>query len=159
MWKKLAAPSVHPVAVLAAVAALAFGVCVAEAGAGAFTVRVVAPQTVVVGKPIVIRAAGTIPAQYFRYHYWVSVVSIRTSVLKTCPASAWDAKQVANATGGAILVLSTRAAPDPSGRFVVPVGIRPYAPGTARICAYVDDGEARTLAAGSKRVSVRRAGR
>lgn len=159
MTKKIGSRSFHPVALLAALAALAFGVGVAEAGAGTFTVRVVAPPTVVVGKPIVIRAAGTIPAQYFRYQYWVSVVSIRTSVLRTCPASAWDAKQVANATGGAILVLSTRAVPDRTGRFVVPVGIRPYAPGTARICAYVDDGEARTLAAGSKRIGVRRSGR
>ncbi|HJQ75762.1 MAG TPA: hypothetical protein VJ948_00705 [Acidimicrobiia bacterium] len=89
----------------------------------------------------------------------MSVVSVRTSVVRTCPASVWDPKQVAAATGGAILVLSTRAVPDRSGRFFVPVGIRPYAPGTARICAYVDDGAASTLAAGSKRLTVRRAGR
>jgi len=136
---------------------LALGAPRAEARPAGFSVRVAAPGTVVVGKPSVIGVSGTIPVQHLRYLYFATVVSIRTSVLSRCPASYWDATQVANATGGGVLVLTSRLVSDERGRFSIPVGIRPYAPGTARICAYVNDGEMTTLAAASRPITVRRA--
>jgi hypothetical protein len=72
-----------------------------------------------------------------------------------CPASSWDAKQVANGTGGSILVMSSHEVPDATGRWSVPVGITPYAPGRALLCAYTTDGEATTLASASRIVTVK----
>lgn len=157
MWTTIRTGLLCATAALAAVPLLALGASRAEARPDGFSVRVVAPGAVVVGKPSVIRVTGTIPVQSLRYPYFATVVSIRTSVLGRCPANYWDATQVANATGGGVLVLTSRVVSDGRGRFSIPVGIRPYAPGTARICAYVNDGEMTTLAAGSKRITVRRA--
>ena len=74
--------------------------------------------------------------------------------MPSCPANSWEAKQIANATGGSILVLTGREVPDASGNFGVPVGINPYAPGQALICAYTDDGETVTLATASLLLTV-----
>ena len=87
--------------------------------------------------------------------YWLSVVSIRATVMAHCPASSWDAKQVANGTGGSILVMSSHEVPDATGRWDVPVGITPYAPGHALLCAYTTDGAATTLARASRNVTVK----
>lgn len=143
-------------AVVLVLTAFSLGAAAPSALAGGFTVKVSSPQTVYVGRPAVIKVTGTIPRQYMRFLYWVTVASIRTSVMSHCPANSWDAAQVANATEGAVLVLASRAVPDPSGRFVVPVGIRPYEPGRARICAYTYDGEATTLARAARMVTVKR---
>ena len=97
---------------------------------------------------------GTIPVESTRFPYWLSVVSISPKVMSSCPANPWDAEQVANATGGSILVLTSREVPDASGNFAVPVGINPYAPGQVMICAYTDDGGMVTLAAASLMLTI-----
>lgn len=143
------------VAVLAGVVAVALGASASPARAGDFTLKLSAPPAVVVGEPTLIHATGTIPVEYRRFAYWLSVVSIRPTVMPDCPANPWDAEQIANATGGSILVLTSREVPDANGNFKVPVGISPYAPGRALICAYTDDGETHTLATASLRLTVR----
>src|SRR5580765_4621674 len=126
----------------------------APARAGGFTLKLSAPPKVVVGQPTVIEVTGTIPVESIRYPYWLSVVSLRTTVMTRCPADSSQAKQIANATGGSILVMTGRELPDGSGNFIVPVGINPYAPGQALICAYTHDGETVTLAAASLMLTV-----
>jgi len=143
------------VAVLVALGAASLGRSAPSAPTDDFTLRISTPRTVSVGRPAVIKVTGTIPLRYLKFLYWVKVVSIRTAVMSSCPADSWDAAQIAQATGGAILVLSSRAVPDARGRFTIPVGIRPYAPGRARICAYTY-AEATTLARAARVVTVKR---
>ena len=66
----------------------------------------------------------------------------------SCPANYYEGKQIANATGGSILVSTGRLTPDSSGSFRVPVGINPYLAGQGWICAYIPDGETVTCLAG-----------
>ena len=140
-------------AVLGLVAA-ALAPSASPARAGGFTLKLSAPPKVVVGQPTLIHVTGTIPVESMRFPYWLSVVSLRSTVVPRCPANPWDAKQVALATGGSILVLTSREVPDVYGNFEVPVGINPYAPGRALICAYTDDGGMQTLAATSLMLTV-----
>jgi hypothetical protein len=144
------------VAALVALSAASWGQAAPSTPAAGFTLRISTPPTVSVGRPAIIRVTGTIPLRYLKFLYWVKVVSMRTAVMSSCPAESWDAAQIAQATGGSILVLSSRAVPDGSGRFTIPVGIRPYAPGRARICAYTY-AEATTLARAARIVTVKRA--
>lgn len=143
------------IAALVALFAVSLGRAAPSAPTEAFTLGISTPRTVYVGRPAVIRVTGTIPLRYVKFLYFVKVVSIRTAVMSSCPADSWDAAQIAQATGGSILVLSSRAVPDGSGRFTIPVGIRPYAPGRARICAYTY-AEATTLARAARLVTVQR---
>jgi len=134
--------------------AVALAASASPARAGGFTLNLSAPPKVVVGQPAVIQVTGTIPVGSTQFPYWLSVVSISPTVMPSCPANPWDAKQIANATGGSILVLTSREVPDASGNFSVPVGINPYAPGQVRICAYTDDGGMQTLAATSLMLTI-----
>lgn len=143
------------VVILAALSAVSSGTAAPSAPTDDFTLRISAPRTVFVGRPAIIKVTGTIPLRYIRFLYFVKVVSIRTAVMSSCPANSWDAAQIANATGGSVLVLSSRAVPDGRGRFTIPVGIRPYASGRARICAYTYT-EATTLARAARMVTVKR---
>ncbi len=134
--------------------AVALAASASAARAYGFTLMVSAPPKVVVGQPTLIQVTGTIPVESTRYPYWLSVVSLRSTVVSRCPANPWEAKQIAIATGGSILVMTGREVPDASGNFSVPVGINPYAPGQALICAYTDDGATQTLAAASLLLTV-----
>jgi len=141
-------------AVLAGLAAFALGPATAPALADSFTLKLSAPPHVVVGKPTLIHVTGTIPRNQLSYPYWLSVVAIPPRVMSTCPATHDAGKQIANASGGAILVFTQREAPNWGGDFTVPVGINPYAPGRSLICAYTDDGATNTLAIASLMLTV-----
>jgi len=137
-----------------AAGALRFADADTHASVGGFSLKLSAPPRVVVGQPTVVQVSGTIPVDSTRFPYWLSVVSISPKVMSSCPANPWDAEQVANATGGSVLVLTSREVPDAYGNFTAPVGINPYAPGRVMICAYSDDGGMVTLAAGSLMLSI-----
>jgi hypothetical protein len=121
-----------------------------------FTLRISAPQTVFIGRPGIIKVFGTIPLRAVHLPYFVVVVSISPKVMNACPAQSWDAKQIATATNGTVLVHSSSAVPNTNGDFMVPVGIRPFAPGRAMVCAYTNDGAAVTLARTARFVTVKR---
>src|SRR5262249_33103207 len=110
------------------------------------------PAAVVVGQPTVIEVTGTVAD--LRYPYWLTVVSIKPEVT-SCPANYYEGKQIANATGGSILVSTGRVTPDSYGNFRTPVGIDPYLAGQVWICAYVHDGETVTLATTSLLLTIR----
>jgi hypothetical protein len=120
-----------------------------------FTLRISAPQTVYIGRPGIIKVFGTIPLRSVHLPYFVVVVSISPKVMSSCPAQSWDAKQIAGATG-TVLVHSSSAVPDTNGAFMIPVGIRPFAPGRTIVCAYTNDGAAVTLARVGQLVTVKR---
>jgi hypothetical protein len=141
-------------ACLSAVLGLVAGALAASASssrANGFTLAVAAPSKVVVGQPTVIQVTGSVGD--LRYPSWLTVVSIRPEVT-SCPANYYEGKQIANATGGSILVSTGRITPDSSGNFQVPVGINPYLPGKVWICAYIHDGETVTLAATSLMLTI-----
>src|SRR5262249_21065461 len=132
-----------PVLGLVAVALAAAG---SPARAGAFALKISAPPRVVVGQPTVVEVSGTVAD--LRYPYWLTVVSIQPKVT-SCPANYYEGKQIANATGGSILVSTGRITPDSYGSFRTPVGIDPYLSGQVSICAYIHDGETVTLGTAS----------
>lgn len=156
MPRYLVKPAFRIVSVLAAMCAAVALPATADAHAtlGRFTLQLSTPPRVVVGQPTVVQVTGTIPVESIRFPYWLSVVSISPKVMSSCPANPWDAEQVANATGGSVLVLTSREVPDPYGNFTAPVGINPYAPGQVMICAYTDDGGMVTLAAASLMLTI-----
>src|SRR5262249_58162683 len=94
--------------------AIALAASASSARASGFTLTVSAPPKIVVGQPTVIQVTGTVGD--LRYPSWLTVVSIRPEVT-TCPANYYEGKQIANATGGAILVSTGRITPDSSGSF------------------------------------------
>ena len=131
----------------------------AAAGADSFTLGLSAP-TVVAGKSAVLRADGTIPVRDLFFSYWFSLSAIRPSVMSTCPEDHWEAVQIAQSTGGAVLVLSQREiANAETGAFSIPIGITATAPGKLLLCAYTDDGATQTLAATSMMLDIRPASR
>ena len=126
-----------------------------SAHASDFTLQLEAPPAVV-GEPLILNATGTIPVDELAYPYWFSLDAIPTSVTTTCPADRWEAVQIAQGTGGAVVVLSQRETPDATGRFTIPVGITPTAPGSVLLCGYTDDGATNTLARASLRLDITR---
>ena len=131
--------------------AVALAAAASAARAAGFSVQVSAPARVVVGQPTVIQVTGTV--KDLRYPYWLTVVSIKPEVT-SCPANYYEGKQIANATGGSILVSTGRITPDSAGSFKAPVGIDPYQAGRVWICAYIQDGETVTLATTSLMLTI-----
>ena len=129
-----------------AIATLALLATAGPAAADGFSLTLSAPETPVVGKPMLLEANGSIPLDHIPYSYWFSLSAIPTAVTTTCPSDHFEAKQIANATGGAILVFTQREAVDGTGNFSIPVGITPSAPGPILLCGYTDDGFTNTLA-------------
>jgi hypothetical protein len=130
----------------AAAAVLALAATAGPALASGFTLHLSSPRAVV-GKPFLLTATGTIPADQVQFPYWFSLDAIPTSLMTTCPSDRWQASQIANASGGGgIIVLSQPETPDASGGFTIPVGIRPTAAGSVLLCGYTDDGETQTMA-------------
>jgi hypothetical protein len=134
--------------VVALAAAIALGAPAAPALAGTFTLSLAPQSDAVVGRPLIIQATGTIPAESVQFPYWFSLDAIPTAVTTTCPADRWEGAQFANATGS-IVVLTQSERPDAAGNFTIPVAVTPSAPGTVLLCGYTDDGEATTLAGAS----------
>jgi hypothetical protein len=132
-----------------AVGLIVLGAPVSPAVGAGFTLHLSAPSTPVVGNPMILRAAGTIPVHDFPFSYWFSLDAIPAAVTSTCPADRWVGAQLAESTGGSIVVLSQREVYDEAGNFSIPVGVTPSAPGSLLLCAYTDDGAATTLAATS----------
>ena len=129
------------------------------AGAETFTLNLSAP-TVVAGKSAVLRADGTIPVRDLFFSYWFSLSALRPSVTTTCPEDHWEAVQLAQSTGGAVITLSQREIANyDTGAFSIPVGITATAPGKLLLCAYTDDGETQTLAATSMMLDIKPASR
>jgi hypothetical protein len=124
--------------VVAAVGAIALAAPASPAFAAGFTLNLSAPSTPVVGKPMILRATGTIPVEDIQFPY--------TSVVSSCPADHFAAKQVAIGTGGSIVILSQSEVPDAAGNWSIPIGVTPSAPGSLLLCGYTDDGAATTLA-------------
>lgn len=129
-----------------ATTATAIGAQTAPAFAGGFTLDLAPQSSAVVGRPMIIRATGTIPPRSVHLPHWFSLSAIPTSVTTTCPEDRWEGMQFANAGGGTIVVLTQNEHPNASGNFTIPVVVKPSAPGTVLLCGYTDDGEAITLA-------------
>jgi hypothetical protein len=139
----------RPVLIGAALTALALGLPAAPALADGFTLNLAAQSEAVVGRPMIVRATGTIPPASVWAPYWFSLDAIPTTFTTTCPADRWEGAQFANGSGGSIVVLSQSERPDVAGNFTIPVAVTPSAPGSVLLCGYTDDGEATTLAAAS----------
>jgi hypothetical protein len=135
--------------VIAAASAIALAAPVGPAFAAGFTLNLSASSTPIVGKPMVVQATGTIPAGNLAYPYWFSLSAIPPSVTSTCPSDHFVAKQLANSTGGTIVVFTQREATDAAGNFSIPIGITPSAAGSVLLCGYTDDGATNTLAGAS----------
>jgi hypothetical protein len=136
-------------AALIAFAVIALAAAAAPAFAGGFTLNLTPRSEAVVGRPLIIDATGTIPPGSVQFPYWFSLDAIPTAVTTTCPVDAFEGAQFANATGGAIVVLTQAERPDVAGNFTIPVAVTPSAPGTVLLCGYTDDGAALTLAGAS----------
>jgi hypothetical protein len=126
-----------------------------SAFASGLTLGLTPPADLVVGTPAILTATGTIPLEDSQYPYWFSLDAIPVSVTTTCPADRYEANQIADSTGGAVLVLSQREQPDANGGFSIRVGITPTAAGSVLLCGYTDDGETNTLAAASTVLQIR----
>ena len=140
---------------LVAVVALALVVSVSSASAAGFSLDLTPRSEAVVGKPLIIDATGTIPPESVQFPYWFSLDAIPTAFTTTCPADRWEGAQFANATGGAIIVLTQAERPNAAGNFTIPVAVTPSAPGTVLLCGYTDDGGAVTLAGASLLLDIR----
>lgn len=131
--------------IAAAAGMLALAVTAGPALASGFTLELSAPRAVV-GHPLLLKATGTIPVGDIQFPYWFSLDALPTALTTTCPPDHWEAAQIANAGGGAVIVLSQRETPDAAGRFTIPVAVTPTAPGSVLLCGYTDDGLTNTLA-------------
>jgi hypothetical protein len=136
-------------ALAAAAAVIAVAAPSALAQATDFTLGLSTQSEAVVGRPLMIQATGTIPADQVWFPYFFSLDAIPTTVTTTCPPDRWEGVQFAQANGGSVVVLSQTERPDAAGNFSVPVAVTPSAPGQVLLCGYTDDGEALTLAAAS----------
>src|SRR3954452_5806918 len=137
-----------PICILAAAAALlAVGVMAAPSFASSgFDLALTPPPSSVVGQPTLMHANGTIPVEDLDFPYWFSLDAIPTSVTTTCPPDSFEGMQLANGTGGSVIVFTQREATDGNGNFSIPIGITPSSPGTVLLCGYTDDGSTNTLA-------------
>src|SRR4051794_522584 len=113
-------PHTTSLAVALAAAAAGLGGLAPPAVAGEFTLGLTAPPRPLVGTPLLLQAAGTMPAEDVTFPYFLIAVALPTSITPTCPAGYWDGVQVANATGGGILDLSAPISPSSTGAWTVP---------------------------------------
>jgi hypothetical protein len=133
-------------AVLAAATAIALGALAAPALAGTFTLDLEPQSSAVVGRPLVIKATGSVPPEDVGFPYWFSLDAIPAAVTTTCPADQGEGAQFALGSGGSIVVLSQTQHPNLAGDFMIPVAVTPSSPGSLLLCGYTDDGGAVTLA-------------
>ena len=133
-------------AALATAAAIALGAQAAPALAGTFTLDLEPQSGAVVGRPLVIKATGSVPPEDVGFPYWFSLDAIPAAVTTTCPADQGEGAQFALGSGGSIVVLSQTQHPNLAGDFMIPVAVTPSRPGALLLCGYTDDGGAVTLA-------------
>jgi hypothetical protein len=138
----------------AGVAVGLIAVSASPAYASGLTLSLSAPSPVVVGKPAVLKASGSIPIGELDIPYWFSLDAIPSSVTAHCPTDRFAGYQLATSTGGTSIVLTEKEPPDAAGNFTIPVGITPTAPGTVLLCGYTDDGMATTLAVASLTLNI-----
>jgi hypothetical protein len=146
-------------AVLAAATAIALGATAAPALAGTFTLGLEPQSGAVVGRPLVIKATGSVPPEDVGFPYWFSLDAIPAAVTTTCPADQGEGAQFALGSGGSIVVLSQTQHPNLAGDFTIPVAVTPSSPGALLLCGYTDDGGAVTLARTSLLLHIRPASR
>src|SRR5689334_20544672 len=104
-------------------AAASLGGLAPPALAGGFTLGLSAPPGPSVGRPMLLQAAGTLPAEDVTFPYFLIAVALPASITPACPAGSWDAVQIANATGGGILDLSAPISPSSAGAWAIPIGL------------------------------------
>ena len=68
-----------------------------------------------VGRPLVIKATGTVPPEDVGFPYWFSLDAIPAAVTTTCPADQGEGAQFALGSGGSIVVLSQTQHPNLAG--------------------------------------------
>jgi hypothetical protein len=141
--------------VLSAGVCFGLGPAISPAEAATFGIKLSAPQTATVGQPVVIQATGTAapPSEWWNLS-WISAVVLDQTVVPTCPASAYDGTGIASGTGGRIIGIALPPNVDQGGNFSNVLGFTPGGPGTALLCAYMDDGSGNTLARASWSVTV-----
>ena len=118
-------------AMLAAATAIALGATAAPALAGTFTLDLEPQASAVVGRPLVIKATGTVPPEDVGFPYWFSLDAIPAAVTTTCPADQGEGAQFALGSGGSIVVLSQTQHPNLAGDFMIPVAVTPSRAGRA----------------------------
>ena len=143
------------IGVTAAVAGvIAFAAPASPALADGFTLDLSVPSTVYVGTPVIAHGNGVVPPRDAEFLYWFSVDALPANVISTCPEDRWEAVQIAQTTGGSILVLKQSENRDAAGNFSTPFGFTPLKTGPVLLCGYTDDGAATTLARASKTITV-----
>jgi hypothetical protein len=137
--------------IAAAVLALA---APATAHASTYTIDLDAPETALVGRPLVIQASGVNPppAEYWTAA-WIEVAAIPTGVLDECPPDDQSAIAVAGGAGQ-ILAIAMRPALDEDGNYVNALAWTPPVTGSWNICGYEDDGAGLTLARSAIEIDV-----
>jgi hypothetical protein len=148
-------------ALLAVLGTIALGAFTAPAFAQAdsFTLNISVPR-VVAGTSAVLRVDGTIPVRDIAFPYRFSLMALRPDVISTCPEDKWEAVQLADSTGGFVLVLvQSEIANAQTGAFSIPVGVTATTPGRLLLCGYTDDGAAQTLATTSAMLDIQPASR
>jgi hypothetical protein len=129
----------------------------APALAAGFTLDLVPQSDAVVGRPLIIKATGTMPPADVSFPYFFSLDAIPTTVTTTCPPDRWEGAQFADANGGSLVVFTQSEHPNPAGDFTIPVAVTPRAPGSVLLCGYTDDGADATLAGASLTLHIKRA--
>ena len=133
---------------LAAAAGVLFACAsAAPALASTYTIELSAPESAVVGQPIVMTASGIQPPpdQYWATA-WIQLASIPTYVMTSCPLSGEDGLGVAEGTGGEIISIALRPNLDAVGNYANLIGYTPRWAGTRILCGYLDNGAGLTHA-------------
>lgn len=139
--------------ILAATGAIAVAAPATPALGAGFSMSLSASSTPVVGKPMVLEATGTVPAESVATPYFFSL-DVFPATVTTCPTDQPAAAELVPGSGGSVLAASERAYPDAAGSFATPIGVRPTGAGPVLLCAYIDDG-ATTLVGASMRLDIR----
>lgn len=143
--------------VVTATAAVAFGTATAPTWASdGFSLQLSGPSSAVAGQPLSLTANGKNPAaSEYPYVTYLDVELFRPSAVPACPATQSAAGQLAPATGGAVLAWDVQTDSDATGKFSIPFGLTPLAPGPVLLCGYTAGLAGETLATASLTLPVR----
>jgi hypothetical protein len=140
--------------ILAATGAIAVAASAGPAFAAGFTLSLSADTTPVVGRPMVLEATGTVPAESVATPYFFSLDVFPVAVTTTCPADHAAAADLVARAGGNVLAANEPEDPDATGSFATPIDVRPTGAGSVLLCAYIDDGTT-TLATASLSLDIK----
>ena len=102
-----------------------------------FDLKLTGPKSGPVGKPVLVRAVGSNPPPSVRpFLSYLEASVLLPTVIKSCPAGAGEASQLANYTGGRVLTYAQREDTDDAGNFNLPLGFTPTGAGKLLVCAY-----------------------